>query len=108
MDFFPIFIFAIVEKVASALSLVINSIVTVLEDRDFILGFILLTVEKEMLQCSGYWGSPVTQTLIVIKNNWKLMIGRSSACQQLLFWGKHKDDIEKSYGHYLVNLVYSC
>ena len=26
--------------------MVINSIVTVLEDRDFILGFILLTVEK--------------------------------------------------------------
>ena len=52
--FFRISIFAIVEKIASVLSLVINSIVTVLEDRDFILGFILLTVEKEMLQFSGY------------------------------------------------------
>ena len=54
--FFPIYIFTTVEEIASALSLVINSIVTVLEDRDFILGFILLTVEKEMLQFSGYWG----------------------------------------------------
>ena len=37
------------------LSMVINSIVTVLEDRDFILGFILLTVAKMLALPLNQW-----------------------------------------------------